>query len=79
MEYTETKASTNELEVVQMFRVDTRCRVDLERIVVVGRVLEQTVEWVEHLMRQQEEEFSVSMLVIMHYSLNEATYLDKPP
>jgi len=61
MEYTETKASTDELEVVQMLRVDTGCRVNLERIVVMGRVLEETVEWVEHLMRQQEKEFSVSI------------------
>jgi hypothetical protein len=79
MEDTKTKTSTNELEVVQMFRVDTGCRVDLERIIVVGRVLEQAVEWIEHLMGQQEEEFSVSMLVIIHYCLNETTYLDKPP
>ena len=39
-----------------MLRVDTRRRVDLERVVVVRRVLEQTVERVEHLVREQEEE-----------------------
>ena len=49
VEDTQTQAATNELEVVQMFRVDTGCRVDLEGIVVVGGVFEETVEGVEHL------------------------------
>jgi hypothetical protein len=66
MEYAKTEASTNEFEVVQMLGVDTGCRVDLERIIVVGRIFEKTVKWIEHLMREQEEEFSVPMLVIMH-------------
>ena len=50
VEDTETQASSDKLEVVQMFRVDTGCRVDLEGIVIVGGVFEETVEGVEHLM-----------------------------
>lgn len=59
MEDAKTQASTNELEVVQMFRVDTWRRVDLKRVVIMRRVLEQTIEGVEHLVWEQEEEFSI--------------------
>jgi hypothetical protein len=38
--------------------------VDLESVVVVCRVFEQTVEWVEHFVRQQEEELSVILLAM---------------
>jgi hypothetical protein len=62
VEYTEAKASTNKFEVVQMLGIDAGCGVDLESIIVMGRVLEKTVERIEHLVREQEEEFSVSML-----------------
>lgn len=50
MEDTKSKASSDELEVVQMLRVNTRRRVDLQGIVVVGGVFEQAIEGVEHLM-----------------------------
>ena len=60
MENGQTHNSSNKLEVVQMFRVDARMRVDLQGIVVVRRILEKTVEGVEHLVRKQEEELSVS-------------------
>ena len=40
VEDTETQASSDKLEVVQMFRVDTGCRVDLESIVVVSGIFE---------------------------------------
>ena len=60
VEDTKTQAATNELEVVQVFGVNTRCRVNLQGVVVVGRVLEQTIEGIEHLMREQEEEFSAA-------------------
>jgi hypothetical protein len=48
----------NELEVVEMLRIDARVRVDLEGIVVVGGVFKETVEGVEHFMGEEEEEFS---------------------
>jgi hypothetical protein len=62
MENPQPKTPSDELEVVKMFGVDARCRIDLQGIVVVGRVLEKAVEWIKHLMREQEEEFSVGML-----------------
>ena len=40
MEDTQTETPSNELEVVEMLWIDARSRVDLEGIVVVGRVLE---------------------------------------
>jgi len=58
VENTEANTSTNEFEVVQVLRVDTGVRVDLKGVVVVCRVLEETVEGVEHLVREEEEEFS---------------------
>lgn len=61
MEDTEPKTSTDELEVVQVLGVDARRRVDLKGIVVMRRVLEQAVEGVEHLVREQEEEFTAQM------------------
>lgn len=46
---------SNEAEVAQVVRVDTRLRIDLKGVVVVSRVLKETVVGVEHLMGQQEE------------------------
>ncbi len=43
-----------------MFIIDSGMRVDLEGVIVVSGVLEKTVEWVEHLMGEQEEEFPAS-------------------
>lgn len=45
----QTDDTSNELEVVQVLRVDVGVRVDLKGIVVVGRVLKETIEGVEHL------------------------------
>ena len=59
---------TNELEVVKVLRVYTRRGGDLESVVVMCRVLEQAVERVKHLVREEEEEFSVSMLVRSFHS-----------
>lgn len=47
MEDSQTQAPTNELEVVQVFRVDSGMRVDLQGVVVVSRILEKTVEGIE--------------------------------
>lgn len=62
VEDTQTQATTDKLEIVQVFGVDARCRVDLERIIVVGRVFEEAVEWVKHLMREEEEELSARQI-----------------
>ena len=49
MEDPKSDASTDELEVIQVFRVDTGVGIDLKGVIVVCRVLEETVEGVEHL------------------------------
>jgi len=54
----QTDNASNELEVVQVLRVDVGLRADLKGIVVVGRVLKETIEGVEHLVREKEEELS---------------------
>jgi hypothetical protein len=84
VEDTQTEDSADELEVVQVFRVDSRVGVDLEGVVVVGRVLEQTVEGVEHLVREQEEELSACRdnIISARTSATQAinpTYLERPP
>ena len=50
--------ASNELEVIEMLRIDTRVRIDLKGVVVVGRVFKETVEGVKHFMGEEEEEFS---------------------
>lgn len=40
MEDRQTQAPPNELEIAQMIRIDARCWVDLEGVVVVRRVFE---------------------------------------
>jgi len=56
--------TSNELEVVEMFGIDPRVRVDLKGVVVVSRILEQTVEGIEHLMGKQEEELAGETSVV---------------
>lgn len=58
MENTKTQTASDELEVIQMFRVDTRRGIDLKSVVVVRRVLKETIEGVEHLVREKEKKFS---------------------
>ena len=43
--------SSYEFEVVQVFRIDARVRIDLKGIVVVGRILEKAVERIKHFVR----------------------------
>jgi len=48
MENGESRAASDEFEIVQMYRVDAGRWVNLEGIIVCGRVFEQAVEWIEH-------------------------------
>ena len=52
--------SPDKLEVVEMFWVDARVRVDLESVVVVRRIFEQAVKGIEHFVRKQKEEFTAT-------------------
>jgi hypothetical protein len=52
MEDAQAQATTDELEIVEMLRVDAGCRINLQRIVIVRRVLEQAVEGIEHFVRK---------------------------
>jgi hypothetical protein len=42
-----------------MVRVYSGCRVNLQRVVVVRRILKETIGWVEDLMRKQKEKLPV--------------------
>ena len=49
----------NELEVIQVvFIVGPRLRIDLEGVVIAGRILKETIVGVEHLMGKQVEPLS---------------------
>lgn len=50
--------AADEAEVGQVVGVDGRRRVDLQTVVALPGILEQTVHGVEHFMRQQEEPLS---------------------
>lgn len=42
----------NEMEVTEMFRIYSRCGIDLKRVVIVCRILEEAINGVEHFVRQ---------------------------
>jgi hypothetical protein len=73
----------NELEVIQMLRIDTRVRINLKGIVIVGGVLEETVERIEHLVREEKEKFTNRYLSVhLHKELQimfAITYRERPP
>ena len=60
MEYCQAKYASNEFEIAEMIGVDAGVRIDLQCVVVMRRVFEQTVTRVEYLVREKEEPFSVS-------------------
>lgn len=49
--------ATDELEIRKMFGVDVRGGVDLEGVAVHGRIGEETIGGIEHVVRKQEEPF----------------------
>ena len=53
--------TTNKLEVVQVLRVHAGVRINLQGIIIVGGVFEETVEGVKHFMREEEEEFTAEI------------------
>lgn len=58
MEYGKSNDSADELEVVEMLRINPRMRVDLKRVVIVSGIFKQAIEGVEHFVRKEEEELS---------------------
>lgn len=57
VEDSKTENPSNEFEVTQVIRVDSRARIYLQSIVVVRRILKQTITWIENFMREKEEPF----------------------
>jgi len=81
VENTEADTTPNKLEIVEMFWVDSRCRVNLEGVVVMRGVFEQAVEGVEHFVREEEEEFSAHICEFSAVLQDRARkqYLERPP
>lgn len=69
----------NELEVVEMLRVDPRVGINLQGIIIVRGVFEETVEGIEHFVGEKEEEFTAQLLVSMATTLSVLTYRERPP
>lgn len=82
MENCQTNDSADELEVVQMLGVDARVGINLQGIIVVGGVFEETVERIEHFVGKEEEEFTVKR-VRSHKGFKtnakQITYRERPP
>jgi len=64
MENGQTDYSSNKPEIVKMLRVDSRVRVYLKGVIVMGRILKQAIERIEHFVREQEEELSTHPLAV---------------
>lgn len=47
--------ASNELEVLEVIRVDVRGRVDLQTVVVLSSILKKTVHGIQNLVGQQEK------------------------
>jgi hypothetical protein len=60
VEYGKPKTSPDKFEVREVLRVDARHPVHLKGIIVVCRILEQAIGWVEDLMRYQEEPLPIA-------------------
>jgi hypothetical protein len=45
-----------------VIRIDRGCRVDLQCIVVVRGVFEETIRWIENLVAEEEKPLSVGQL-----------------
>lgn len=58
MEDRKTDNTADELEVIEMLRVDTGVRINLQGIIIMGGIFEKAVEGVEHFVRQKEKEFT---------------------
>lgn len=71
--------TTNKLEVVQVLRVHARVRINLQGIIIVGGVFEETVEGVEHFMREEEEEFTALVSNQRVIKFQNRTYRERPP
>jgi hypothetical protein len=65
MEDRKSQAASDEFKVAQMVRVDSGCRINLQSVVVVCRILKETIGWVKDLMGEEEEKFSVRDQSIM--------------
>jgi len=51
MKNCKTNYTTDEFEIIEMFRIYSGMRIDLKCIIVMSRVFEQTIERIKHLMR----------------------------
>ena len=51
MEDGEADNTSDEFEVVEMFGIDSGVGVDLESVIVVGWILKQAIEGIEHFVR----------------------------
>lgn len=77
MKYRKSNYTSNEFKVIQMLWINVWIRVDLQSVIVVGRVLKQTVEWIKHFMWKQIEKFPIN--VTLTDNLKQIFYLETPP
>lgn len=61
MKNSQTDHTADELEVIEVLGVNARVRINLQGIIIVGGIFEQTVEGIEHFVGEEEEEFTEIM------------------
>lgn len=80
VEDSQTNHSADELEIIEMLGVHARVGINLQGIIIVGRVLEETIERIEHFMREEEEEFTVRVSILTDTGEKKnGTYRERPP
>lgn len=62
MEDSQADYPADKFEVVEVFRIDARVRIDLKGVIVVSRVFEQTVERIEHFVGEEEKELATDIV-----------------
>lgn len=71
--------SADEFEVIEMFWIDPRMRIDLQGIIVVGGIFKQTIEWIKHLVGKKEEKLPEIRLERITNQTHGCNHLERPP
>ena len=63
VENRQTNNTADKLEIVEMLGVNSRVGINLQGVIIVGGVFEETVEGIEHFVGEEEEKFTVSVSI----------------
>lgn len=71
----------DEFEVVKVLRINTRVGINLQGVVIVRGIFEETIERIEHFVGKKEEEFTAQELAgnILEKLIIWDPYRERPP